>query len=838
MWICRFYAAASNEAQDDVLRRMMDRMGRLNHKIDRSLDLGLGTATVDFMAQMVPANRSGELRESLKSGILEKVFETERDAESMVPRTFSIDSSKRRPLKQKVLRNLAYPGMHAREASVVRASETTFRWIFEPEKRPDRPWANFCEWLEAPDKQLYWITGKPGSGKSTLMKYISESEDDEHTTGSGKPDNLPRCSSFLQKWAGSCPLVVASYYFWALGSPMQRSKEGMLRTLLYGLLSHADSEAIAAIMPENWEALHLFDDDPRPFTESSLQIFLSRAFHYMCRSMKICLFIDGLDEFEGQHDDLILYLSGALENYPIKLCVTSRQWQVFEDAFHSKPSLRLQDLTFPDMVGYVQSKLYIGPAFLEFQSLYPTFSEKLDENVALRADGVFLWLVLVVESLRRGIVAGDRVSDLHVRLDQLPQDLEALFDRILGGLDPEYLDHAIQYFKLMEACREMGPPNVMVFSFADEDDEIFGLTCPVTPLDKKTYENRRDQLKRRLNSRCMGLIEITEQAPSGEGLFFDASQSRVHYLHRTVWDYMARDEVREKLSRRAGQGLQQSFDPHLRLCSSELAFRKSNPLAVPSATNRLRSSTHYSISHTSLLNCLRHAAKVQKSGLESMIRIVDAVRSVPPTEEDERFDKYTQEYEFCSSGPSQVQDTLSFLIYDRSPFISLVIRCGIMEYVRAKTQQWSPRRTASLWHKALRTIRKHRTPDAWSDFDWQLSHAVLSPSTSSAIVALLLERGADFRYIDPVECTSIWELALMIYMYFWQDDSQDKEKREHIMALMIKYGAPINYKTIVHSHRGMCSRLTSRTMMRKDKQVTFCDKIQNKLRIIKRELEE
>jgi len=35
-----------------------------------------------------------------------------------------------------------------------------------------QPWSNFDDWLEH-GKDIYWLTGKPSSGKSTLMKYIS-----------------------------------------------------------------------------------------------------------------------------------------------------------------------------------------------------------------------------------------------------------------------------------------------------------------------------------------------------------------------------------------------------------------------------------------------------------------------------------------------------------------------------------------------------------------------------------------------------------------------------------------------------------------------------------------
>ncbi len=81
--------------------------------------------------------------------------------------------------------------MSERRAGIRPAHQKTYRWIFEPPKTPGNvpsnasPWSSFVNWLEQDDtSQMYWVTGKPGSGKSTLMKYIVESERLENRTSS------------------------------------------------------------------------------------------------------------------------------------------------------------------------------------------------------------------------------------------------------------------------------------------------------------------------------------------------------------------------------------------------------------------------------------------------------------------------------------------------------------------------------------------------------------------------------------------------------------------------------------------------------------------------------
>ncbi|KAL1883971.1 hypothetical protein Daus18300_000079 [Diaporthe australafricana] len=572
-------AAASRETQEKILRKIAHSVEHLNVRFDQALDLGLGTASVDFVANRIGAERHRNVGESLKLEILSTIYDPSRDDKILEPSTFEIPLARTKTLKERLLSTLAYPDMLVREQSVAKAHEKTFHWIFQSEKQQDRPWASFCQWLEAPDKQLYWITGKAGSGKSTLMRFISQPPATaDFSSQPGSPNSEPRCSAFLRRWAGCQPLLVVSFYFWAVGSPMQRSKEGLLRALLHGLLRQVEPAMLASIAPESWEALCLFDENPRPYSEDLLHTTLFRALEFLSASNKICIFIDGLDEFEGEQGDLLGALRDALNAHPIKLCVSSRPWQVFEDAFQDKPSLRLQDLTLADIKAYAHSHLHPDPAFALLRTLEESFADNLVNNIAMKADGVFLWVHLVVASLQKGIKAGDRVSDLQRRLDLLPPDLEALFERMLDDLDPEYLDHAMHYFQLMEASLSILPPNVMVFSYADEEDEAFGAKFPTLPVDTRTFESTRDFMKKRLNSRCMGLLELAEQSEASEGVFVDVSRSRVKYLHRTVRDYIANAKVQEKLNHRARRADHQRFDLHLRLCSAELAFCKTSPI--------------------------------------------------------------------------------------------------------------------------------------------------------------------------------------------------------------------------------------------------------------------
>ncbi|TLD30653.1 hypothetical protein PspLS_01809 [Pyricularia sp. CBS 133598] len=84
---------------------------------------------------------------------------------------------------------------------------------------PSFEWDSFSDWLRS-NEIVYWISGKPGSGKSTLIKYILRDT---------------RTSDFLHLWRPNPVLI--SHFFWRPGTEMQQSIKGFLCSLLYQLLS-------------------------------------------------------------------------------------------------------------------------------------------------------------------------------------------------------------------------------------------------------------------------------------------------------------------------------------------------------------------------------------------------------------------------------------------------------------------------------------------------------------------------------------------------------------------------------------------------------------------------
>lgn len=140
-----------------------------------------------------------------------------------------------------ILRSLDSTAFIGRYKALPEPHPQTCQWIFNPDLDQGEicRWDDFSERLEHSDG-LYWIHGKAGSGKSTLMKYIA---------------NSPLTRTHLSKWTGTSKLFTVHFYFWDLGTEsLHKSQEELFRSLFQILreLPHV----IHVIFHEQWAAIY------------------------------------------------------------------------------------------------------------------------------------------------------------------------------------------------------------------------------------------------------------------------------------------------------------------------------------------------------------------------------------------------------------------------------------------------------------------------------------------------------------------------------------------------------------------------------------------------------
>ncbi|KAI1039959.1 hypothetical protein LB505_006013 [Fusarium chuoi] len=205
---------------------------------------------------------------------------------------------------EQLLSSLRFPEMNSRKNKISDNYPGTFNWIFDRHgsrqwdsdsssesqlsditiqlsedvqdnaKNTDYPRINsFVDWLES-DSNVFWVSGKPASGKSLLMKFLAFSRlTVEH----------------LKVWRPNVRII--THFFWKPGQTLQRNVEGMVLSLLHQVLDRRPG--ICRRLCEVQPCVR----QKRSHPDWSLEE-LSTALIWVLQasSDSFCIFLDGLDE--------------------------------------------------------------------------------------------------------------------------------------------------------------------------------------------------------------------------------------------------------------------------------------------------------------------------------------------------------------------------------------------------------------------------------------------------------------------------------------------------------------------------------------------------------------
>ncbi|GKZ26487.1 hypothetical protein AbraIFM66951_005823 [Aspergillus brasiliensis] len=489
-------------------------------------------------------------------------------------------------LNEFVLETLAFKDMYDREENVAKAHGKTFEWIFGADGRQGKAENEFrhgfSAWLETNNYgPIYWMTGKPGSGKSTLMKYLYEH---------------PATYALIRKWAGSLPISSAGFFSWASGSKEQRSKSGLLRSLLYQFLS-VNPHLIPRTFPNLWTKIRTMTSKERIALHvewgidellEAFQLFMDAALS----EMKICIFIDGLDEFEEDHQELTNFFKKYSLDGSVKMCLSSRPWNTFKAAFQTTaPSVKIQEITQPDLHQYATDRLRENPVVRRIMGRRIQETEALRQAIVDRADGVFLWIKLALNDILKDFDPKQGLPGSRDRLDQLPVELDGLYEKFLlqDQTDTQIAETAT-FFLLVEAretvaefVNDTSASSLTVWELAcafEQDDDDYATDGDLVQASDVFIHERCSNtiecmhqrfagllsLQERQSQNCRRTIKFSDNVEEDSASIRRLAHTKVTFVHRTVRDWLRVDHVRRRLEQRISAG----FDPHLRLLRSHV----------------------------------------------------------------------------------------------------------------------------------------------------------------------------------------------------------------------------------------------------------------------------
>ncbi|KAL8733542.1 MAG: hypothetical protein Q9181_003541, partial [Wetmoreana brouardii] len=410
-------------------------------------------------------------------------------------------------LYDEVTKSLFYPDIFSRQEQVdylFDGIENSYEWVFqEPGNADVAPlWDDFAAWLKS-GQGVYWINGKAGSGKSTLMNYICQ-----HSLR----------MELLKEWCVDRQLLTPAYFFWSAGSIQQKSVNGLLRSLIYQILTEC-RELVGCLK----------------------------------FSVATCIFIDGLDEINGPYDSILRLIASLADQENIKICLSSRPLLVFEEAFQKAPGLKLQDLTYDSIRLYADVQL---SDIIQKRALYNvqdgSRAKDLVEEIVGRANGVFLWAVIAIRDIRDGLQGIVDLDELATSIKSLPSELESLFMMMLNRIKPAYQHDAARdwmYWHPIELtlCKTY-------FIHSERDFEEASLNHEKVALSDVVEACRI--LKVQLLSHTAGLLELTPSGHADDYLersledlrgdsFLDTKlmlRTEINFLHRTARDFLTQND--------------------------------------------------------------------------------------------------------------------------------------------------------------------------------------------------------------------------------------------------------------------------------------------------------
>jgi hypothetical protein len=375
------------------------------------------------------------------------------------------------------------------------------------------------------DGGLMWIMGKAGSGKSTLMK---------HTIGEAEA---------MQKANPSSQTAVAGFFFNARGVMSEKSPDSLFRALLWQIFYQI--RTLFPFILEEYQRKRETQGKVKWELEDLKRIFSSLK--CSTEMAHIFIFIDALDEMKGTPGNLVHDVVSLLER-TVKSSRESESWKgpTFSICFASRPIQSIDQWWPAEYVRFSMQeenaadiKKYVEDILEPFQNLNPTIDLKsYGAMIINKADGVFLWVRLVVDGLLDDL-EGATPNDLSERLREVPQGLSDVYSRMVQDMQPKKRREILNMLRL--ALFSTQPLRLSDFRMAlatgsDRPPKSFKQLEAST-----TYIRTDKQMESRLRNFSAGLLEakngLVVRRDEETKKWIEERKDIVQVIHQSVIDF-------------------------------------------------------------------------------------------------------------------------------------------------------------------------------------------------------------------------------------------------------------------------------------------------------------
>jgi ankyrin repeat protein len=400
---------------------------------------------------------------------------------------------------QQLLESLSFPQKDYRFTTIEPAYQRTCQWLFETPE--------YTRWRDQDLQQLHhgilWLKGKPGAGKSTIIKHALEHAKLMY------PDERNVC-----------------FFFNARGDKLEKCTEGMYRSLLHqiaqgvpSLLQFIHPEAVKGYTSTGWP-LGLLRS---LFREAALKL---------ASSTKLNCYVDALDEGEDEDQirDMVAFfeeLSEAAVSKDIRLSIyfASRHYPHISVGRCEEIILDHYKGHHDDIASYIRQRLRCS---------HPALKEELVTEIIDRSSGVFLWVVLVIRILNTESDRGNQ-HRLRTSLQAIPKGLNDLFDSIIGSGDTDgALLPALLW--VLFAKRSLDPIEMfLAVVYCTNPDSLSSFVWDYATVDERSLRNF-------IVSSSKGLLEVVAPRYVFWDQEFQVLENELHlsvqFIHESVREYL------------------------------------------------------------------------------------------------------------------------------------------------------------------------------------------------------------------------------------------------------------------------------------------------------------
>jgi hypothetical protein len=360
--------------------------------------------------------------------------------------------------------------------------------------------ASYREWLHN-DAGMLGIRGKPGSGKSTVMKYIIEKlQHDENTTH-----------------------FHLSFFFWGTGHTEQRDRKGFYKSLLHQLLCQIPSAGL-----DYWRMMDSRGASSE-LTLEELQRWFQSALLNACEVSRVRLFVDALDEVgdagmrEVVADLRKLNMLVNRQRRSLSICYACRDYPAI--VVDNGVQIRVEHHNESDISRYVEETLRSLPPCLD-KAQQEKLQKKLQQLVVSKASGMFIYVKLVMARVVEAMDNGESPKRIISMTKDLPEDLEYMYDlslsRALYSSPNEKADR-----KVMAAVIRCMATSTETLTTA----EVRAAIASDKQL-KNTVIHESFDIASFIEKYSAGLLQVVERRDHS-----DQTRTVVDYSHQTVKEY-------------------------------------------------------------------------------------------------------------------------------------------------------------------------------------------------------------------------------------------------------------------------------------------------------------